>query len=626
MLKKMKKKGTLSLLLLLLFACKFTAQTQKIMFAHISDTHIGTENAAEDLRKTVEDINQNPDIQFVIHTGDVTEFGSDEELYLAKKILDQLRKPYYIVPGNHDAKWSESGCNTFVKVFGKECFSVEKSGVLFLGLASGPNMRMAPGQIPREHLQFLHETLQRNESKKLPIIFVNHYPLNDALNNWYEVIDALKQQNIWAHLMGHGHANKQYNFEGIPAFMGRSNLRVDRNNPKGEQLAAYNWVTIDQNTITYSERKSGVRTLAPWAVLALKDLHFQKDTTHYPRPDYSINMQYPQVKLAWKKQLPSDIGSGATISESWVITTTTQGKVVALDKQSGKLVWERNLKAKLYATPAVSKETVVIGATNNTIYGLHLKNGSIKWKYQTQKSVLSSPTIVDDTIYIGASDGIFRALNLHTGKLIWQFKEVHNFVETKPLVYQGKVFFGSWGNTFYALDASTGQLIWKSVKGSNRMLSPAVVQPVGANGKVFIVAPDRYMTAFDGQTGKEIYYSNTISCREAIGIAKDEKAIYVKAMSNGDLFAIDPKSEYQEVLWKAATELGYEIAPTPIVDSDDLVFIAGQNGLICAISKITHEVAWKHKVSNTLLNSITPLGRNSIVLTTMDGQVSCLTF
>jgi hypothetical protein len=33
----------------------------------------------------------------VILAGDITEFGSDEEIYLAHSLLDSLKKPWYIL-------------------------------------------------------------------------------------------------------------------------------------------------------------------------------------------------------------------------------------------------------------------------------------------------------------------------------------------------------------------------------------------------------------------------------------------------------------------------------------------------------------------------------------------------
>ena len=68
----------------------------------------------------------------MILSGDITDFGSDSEFMLAKKILDSLNKPWHIIPGNHDANWSESGTNSFKKIFGAETFQF-KYGDIFSG-------------------------------------------------------------------------------------------------------------------------------------------------------------------------------------------------------------------------------------------------------------------------------------------------------------------------------------------------------------------------------------------------------------------------------------------------------------------------------------------------------------
>jgi 3',5'-cyclic AMP phosphodiesterase CpdA len=73
-----------------------------LKFVHLSDTHVGSGTGADDLRKSVQDINADSSIQFVVISGDITEFGADKEILLAKQILDSLNKPWYIIPGNHD--------------------------------------------------------------------------------------------------------------------------------------------------------------------------------------------------------------------------------------------------------------------------------------------------------------------------------------------------------------------------------------------------------------------------------------------------------------------------------------------------------------------------------------------
>src|SRR5947209_5311534 len=195
----------LALLFCLLFSLSNFAQKKSFRFAFISDTHIGSPNggAEEDLRRTVADINSLKGVAFVVLTGDITELGKNVELVLAKRILDSLRVPYYIIPGNHDTGWSESGGLSFTQIFGNDKFHFVFNGIHFIGCASGPYVRMSDGHVPRSAVNWLDSTLKKIGDKD-PIIFLNHYPLDNGLDNWYEVINRLKNKNTLLALCCHG--------------------------------------------------------------------------------------------------------------------------------------------------------------------------------------------------------------------------------------------------------------------------------------------------------------------------------------------------------------------------------------------------------------------------------------
>jgi outer membrane protein assembly factor BamB/predicted MPP superfamily phosphohydrolase len=610
----------LKTLILLFFIGYGYAQGQPFQFAHVTDIHIGSSTSVEDLERTVNDINSQSDIDFVILSGDITEFGSDQELREARALIDQLTKPWYVVPGNHDSKWSESGNNSFVRIFGCEEFSFEKNGYLFIGTASGPNMRMAPGLVPREQVVYLDSVLANMTDPDQPIVFVNHYPLDESLSNWHKVIDLLKTRNIQATLLGHGHQNKLFNFEGIPGLMGRSNLRAK------QDTGAYNLVTIARDTMFYAERTPGGATHAIWCRVPLKNHQFEQDTTQWPRPDYSVNDQFPTVKTVWEMQDSSDIGTGIGCSGNLAVYANTKGEIVALNLTSGEKAWRYQTSGKIYSTPAIAKNRVVCASTDNSIYCLDLKTGKLRWTFSGKKSIVASPVIDQNAVYIGSSEGVFRSINLLSGKLNWQYEGVNNFVETRPLIYQGMVYFGSWGNTFYALDKKTGKLVWKREKYTNRMLSPAAVWPVAANGKVFIVAPDRHMTALNAQTGEEIWDSGKYSCRESIGISADGELVYIKNMNEGNVDAFYTHADEQQLAWECPAALGYEIAPSPITEDGNLVFVPTTAGVVCAIDKTTHQIAWKYKLSNALVNMIVPIYDSQVLISTLDGKVACLAY
>jgi outer membrane protein assembly factor BamB/predicted MPP superfamily phosphohydrolase len=616
----MSKQALIFILFLLTFNISYSQS--KFKFAHVSDTHIGSHNADEDLRRTVQNINSDSTLKFVIISGDITDFGSDAEFLLAKQILDSLNKPWYIIPGNHDANWSESGTNSFKKIFGAETFKFEYGGYLFLGTVCGPNMRMSPGQVSRENVVWLDSTLKNVKDKNIPIIYVNHYPQDSTLNNWYEIIDMLKTRNTQLILCGHGHHNEVFNFEGIPGVMGRSNLRAKK------PVGGYNVVTINNGTATYEEKNPVTDEEKQWAEVKLFKHNFAADTAHYFRPSYAVNQTYKNVKTIWQFNDNSDIGSGVAVTKDLVIASNSNGAIYALNLKNGKKVWSYSTNGKIYSTPDVSGNLVVVGSTDNNIYCLNVINGKLVWKFETEKPIVANPLIKNGNVFIGSSDGHFRALDLQTGKIKWDFDSVKGFVVTKPLFYKNKIYFGSWGTEFYALNADTGELVWKWNNGSsNRMFSPAACYPVATNGKVFIVAPDRYMTVFDAETGEVAWRKNDPKdrVRESMGLSADSSLVYAKTME-GDVIGVSTSEPDMKIIWKSNTGLNYEIAPTAVVEFENIVYVPSNSGVVVAVDRRGGNVLWKHKISNSLITNITPVSKNKVIATTMDGKVVCLGF
>ena len=600
------------LLAVALYFIALTSYAQSFKFAQITDTHVGGHSGAEDLKRTVADINNQNDIDFVILSGDVTEFGSDEELLLAKSILDDLKIPLYVIPGNHDSNWSENGANSFRKVFGGETFFFEHKGFQFLGTTSGPNLRMSPGQIPRENIVWLDSVFKANPNTDKPLISINHYPLDSSLNNWYELVDRLQGRNVQFALCGHGHINKLYDWDGIPGVMGRSNLRAKAH------IGGYNIITINKDAAVFEERNPGLEILNPWLRLPLQKLTFNKN---YKRPDYSINDKFKN-QILWEFVNDGDLGAGFDTDGKLVFTANTIGQLFALDLKSGKKQWSFQTGGKIYSTPATAKGIVVVGSSDNFIYAVSTNSGKVLWKVATNKAVLGSPSIYNNKVYIGSSDGIFRCLDLKSGKIIWQFNQVKGFVSTKPTITDNKVIFGSWSNGFYALDVKNGKLVWEWNNGhANRMFSAAACYPVVSNNRVFIVAPDRFMTALDLKTGKVIWREkkDDYRVRESMGISFDQQNVYAKTM-DGELIGVSVFSEKMDINWKSKLKLPYELTPSAISANKKVIIVPSHSGLLSAIDPTAGNILWQYKISNAMINPVL-LKKDYVIVSTMDGKI-----
>ena len=71
-------------------------QQDHLRFAFLADTHIAAEGSSvADLSACVRDINAYDSLDFVIFGGDVTNFGSDDEIRLAKSMTDSICRPVY---------------------------------------------------------------------------------------------------------------------------------------------------------------------------------------------------------------------------------------------------------------------------------------------------------------------------------------------------------------------------------------------------------------------------------------------------------------------------------------------------------------------------------------------------
>ncbi len=619
-------------LLLFCFAATIAfGQNAPIRFAWLSDTHVGSPTGAEDLGEAVRDINNLETIDFVIISGDVTEMGSNEELGLARALLDRLRKPYYIIPGNHDTKWSESGCTTFPALWGSDKFHFEFSGYRFIGMHQGPLMRMGDGHFAPEDLRWLDSLLINLPNPAQPIIFITHYPIDNSVDNWYEFLDRAKKVQTRAILFGHGHRNKIYDLEGIPGMMGRSTLRRDQ--PHG----GYNLVTIKNDSMFFYERviqrkanDDEAKSSRPedtssmpqaWHKLSLQRWDFDFKSTEVNRPDFSVNQKYPQVRISWLFDTQYSMTASPCVWRDWVIVVNRAGTVYGLSVRSGKKLWTFQIKGSIFSSPAADEGKVVFAGTDGILYCLTVNDGRLVWQFAIGSPVVAAPQIHNGVIYIGASDGRFRAIRLKDGSLVWEFSGVAGFVETRPLIYQDKVIFGAWDTYLYALNQTNGSLAWKWSNGNpGRLYSPAACWPVAAEGKVFIVAPDRFITAIDASSGETVWRTGAHKVRESIGIAENGQTIYARCMED-TLLAFSARSDLPRLTWAMSCNYGYDIAPSMPIEKQGVVFFGTKNGFLYAVDTRTRTVTFQFRVGVTQINTVAPIDGHRVIVSDLDGNV-----
>jgi len=344
----------------------------------------------------------------------------------------------------------------------------------------------------------------------------------------------------------------------------------------------------------------------------------------FERPDFSINKKYSQVKEKWIYSSDANVISTPVVTNNLAIVGNQNGKMIALNMKDGKEKWSYQTGGSIFSSPAVSKDKIIVGSGDGYVYCLSAKIGKLIWKKQTGASVLGSPVVNDDTIFIGSSDHSFYALDLNSGNTIWQFAGLEGPVVSTPLLYRSNVIFGAWDKNLYAVNRTNGKLNWKWNNGSSVInYSPAACIPVAHDGVVYVVAPDRYISAIDANDGKTLWHNNEATVRESIGISNDGKFVYGKTMQD-TIVAYATSREPQHPGWCMNCGFGYEHVPSMLIEKDGQVFFGTRNGVVYCIDPLLKKIIWGYKIDNSMVNTVRVIDKQHIIASTMDGKIALL--
>ena len=594
-------KRTLFLLTALLVIFSLRAEFRPFCFVQMSDIHISpaNDNALWDLRRSVREINTIDSVAFVIVSGDIADAGEAGSMRRAKQVLDSLRMPYYIIPGNHETKWSESGCTDFARVFGYERFAFAYNGCFFFGFNTGPVIKMADGHVSPQDIRWMRQLLD-DQPEGTYIFPVTHYPLQTGdVDNWFEVTDVLRQYNVQAVLGGHYHRNILFNCDGIPDVLTRSNLRGK------DTVGGYSIISVAADSVRWQEKVVG-RAPVQWLALPFGRREYGEPDPAL-RPSFEVNKQYPAVRNRWQVQPGAAFYAAPVWSGRAVYIGDENGTFFCIDARNGRTRWTFQTGSRIISTACVAGGRVCFGSTDGGIYCLDARNGALCWKVQTPMAVMGCPVEKDGILYIGGSDGTFRAIRLSDGAEQWRFGGLKGYVETRPCIYNGKIYFGAWDCHFYALNLSDGSLAWKWSNGHpSDKYSPAACWPVAADGKVFFTAPDRVFTALDAASGRVVWRTKQHVVRETVGLSIDGRRLFSRCMWDS-VVCMDATASVPRTLWTVNAAYGYDHNPSMLIQLGATVVFGTKNGLLHGIEAATGRVLWRHKLGNSVLNTICPV-------------------
>jgi len=170
------------------------------------------------MRKGIERLNEEG-VDLVIVTGDLTDWGIEEDYLYAMEFLEMIDAEKLIVPGNHDER--TDGYRKFERYIGKRYFSKVLDDIFFLGLDSA-DPDMDTGHMGRELISWARQELER-AGDMTKVVFFHHHLLpiphtgreRNILTDAPDVVEMLMDTNTSLVLGGHKHVAHVWNLNGL---------------------------------------------------------------------------------------------------------------------------------------------------------------------------------------------------------------------------------------------------------------------------------------------------------------------------------------------------------------------------------------------------------------------------
>lgn len=215
-------------------------------------------------------------------------------------------------------------------------------------------------------------------------------------------------------------------------------------------------------------------------------------------------------KELWHAKVSSEILSPPAISHKKVVAKTIDGKVFAFDVVSGKQLWmadhgSPSLVLKASSSPIILDNLVLIGFSDGKLDALELQTGRVIWQrsiaYATGSSdverlvdIDADPIVKDNVAYLASYQGYIGALSLSDGQFIWRKP---GSVYKNMVLSSNTLFLTDTKDVIWSIDSKTGHVNWKQTALKARGLT----EPVLIGNDLVVGDKTGYVHIFEKQTG-----------------------------------------------------------------------------------------------------------------------------
>ena len=288
----------------------------------------------------------------------------------------------------------------------------------------------------------------------------------------------------------------------------------------------------------------------------------------------------------FERNKPAQLSGGPIAGINKVFIGSENGKIYALDVETGHLDWEANIKGEVLAAPAIDSGILAVNTASGVLKAFNATNGEELWKIEQDTPALtlrgiSAPAISSGGVFVGTPDGNLTVYIVDNGQQGWsamvgepsgstEFERVID-VDSSPVVFGDRAYSISSRGNLVAVDLRSGQIVWKRQYSSHTDL-------LVSSNNIYLTDIKGHVYALDRLNGTEKWSQLALTHREVTGPAEVGEYIVVGDFE-GYLHWLN--SETGEIVSRQKVDSS-GIHTTPTVNGD-VIYTQARNGDIQAI-------------------------------------------